>query len=243
MDRLPSKPAPEPTPATVTEATYARIRSDILLGMLRPGDKLKLDVLKTRYDVGVNTLRETLSRLVSDGLVANEGQRGFSVVPVSIADLKDITEMRRFLECHAVRLSLARADLEWESRVVAAYHKLSKIEDVVDGDTERHGHLLEAYNREFHSALISACESRWLVNMHALMYDQSLRYRMLAFKVRAFPREQSRSEHRQILEAALARDADRLVELLSAHVLKGGDFYSEADLAGDGKRRRAGRGG
>jgi DNA-binding GntR family transcriptional regulator len=64
------------------------------------------------------------------------------------------------------------------------------------------------------------------------MYDQSLRYRMLAFKVTDFPREQSRREHRQILDAALARDADRLVELLTAHIGKGAGLYAEADLIG-----------
>ena len=52
-------------------------------------------------------------------------------MPASLSDLVDITETRRLLECHAARLSLARADLEWESRLVAAYHKLSKVEELV----------------------------------------------------------------------------------------------------------------
>ena len=79
----------------------------------------------------INTLRETLSRLAADGLVEAEGQRGFTVMPASLADLIDITETRRLLECHAARLSVERADLEWESRLVAAYHKLSKAEELV----------------------------------------------------------------------------------------------------------------
>ena len=220
---------PDRTP-TLTEAIYGRIRNDILLGVLKPGDKLKLDPLRLRYAASVNTLRETLARLVSEGLVANEGQRGFTVVPASLGDLRDITEMRRMLECRAVELSIARADLDWESRLVATYHKLSKIEEVIDGDPKRYGPLLERYNREFHSALISACGSRWLLTFHGVMYDQSLRYRMLAFQVRDFPREQSRREHREILEAALARDAGRLLPILSAHITKGADRYVEQDL-------------
>jgi GntR family transcriptional regulator, carbon starvation induced regulator len=219
-------------PTTLTEAIYARIRSDILLGVLKPGDKLKLDGLKDRYDASVNTLRESLSRLVSEGLVANQGQRGFAVVPASLDDLRDVTETRRLLECHAAKLSIERADLDWESRVVAAYHKLSKIEAVVDDDPKRHGPLLERYNREFHGALISACGSRWLLTFHAVTYDQSLRYRMLAFQVRDFPRAQSRREHRDILDAALARDAKRLLPVLGEHITKGGELYEAADLRG-----------
>ena len=225
-------------PTTLTEAIYGRIRNDILLGVLQPGDKLKLESLRQRYDASVNTLRETLSRLVSDGLVANEGQRGFMVVPASLADLRDITEMRKLLECHAVRLSIERADLDWESRVVAAYHKLSKIEAIIDSDPKRYSAQLELYNREFHGALIAACGSRWLLTFYAAMYDQSLRYRMLAFQVRDFPREQSRREHREILDAALARDADRLIPILSAHITKGIGLYGDELLKPPGAKRR-----
>lgn len=230
-----------PVATTLTEVVYGRLRNDILLGVLRPGDKLKLDALRLQYDASVNTLRETLSRLVSEGLVANEGQRGFTVVPASLADLQDVTGMRRLLECHAASLSIQRADLDWESRVVAAYHKLSRIEAVIDSDPARYGPELEAYNREFHSALISACGSRWLTTFHGVTYDQSLRYRMLAFKVRDFPREQSMREHREILDAALARDIERLIPVLSAHITKGAELYEDRDLAQGEQRRRGAR--
>lgn len=225
-----------PSP-TVAEAIYARLRADILSGALAPGMKLKLETLKDRYDVSVNTLRETLSRLAADGLVAAEGQRGFTVVPATFSDLLDITEMRRLLECHAAKLSIERADLEWESQLVAAYHKLSRAEELVEEDPKRHADLLERYNREFHVALISGCKSRWLLHFYDMMYDQSLRYRMLAFRVKDFPREQSRREHKQILEAALGRDVERLVTVLSAHITKGSELYAEYEKAADAQAK------
>ncbi|MFI5010933.1 MAG: GntR family transcriptional regulator [Hyphomicrobiales bacterium] len=231
-------------PSTVTEAVYTRLRTDILVGEWRPDDRLKLDRLRQRYAASVNTLREALSRLVSEGLVANQGQRGFTVVGASLADLQDITEMRALLECHAARRSIERADLDWESRIVGAYHKLSKIENLLASDPKRYAGLLETYNREFHNALIANCGSKWLLVFHGVMYDQSLRYRMLAFRVTDFPREQSKREHKEILDAALARDADRLVKLLSAHIGKGAGLYAEADLVDrtPTKKARAGRG-
>lgn len=224
--------------ATLTEEIHARIRNDILIGALRPADKLKLEELKERYDVSVNTLRETLSRLVSEGLVAAEGQRGFMVMPASIADLREITDVRNLLECHAARLSLANADLEWEGRLVAAYHKLSKVEAALAEDPERNAPLVETYNRAFHAALISACGSRWLMTLHGMMYDQSLRYRMLSFEVAHFPRERSRAEHQEILDAALARDADRLTAVIAAHILKGADLYGTDGGAADRARAK-----
>ena len=106
MDRPVDANEQDARSATVTEAIYTRLRTDILLGEWQPDDRLKLDRLRQRYAASVNTLREALSRLVSEGLVANEGQRGFKVVGASLADLQDITEMRAMLECHAARISV-----------------------------------------------------------------------------------------------------------------------------------------
>jgi GntR family carbon starvation induced transcriptional regulator len=210
--------------ATLTEALQDRIRQDIILGALKPGTKLKLDPLSKAYDVSVNTLRETLSRLASDGLVVAEGQKGFAVLPVSMEDLREITEMRQLLECHALRQSIANADLDWEARVVGAYHKLSKVEALVEAEPERHGDAWERYNQEFHDALIANCHSRWLRMFHRAMYDHSQRYRMLSLKTKPFPRSQSAEEHRQILDAALAREGDRAAAILAQHILKGAEL-------------------
>lgn len=208
-------------PTSLTETLRERLRQDIILGDLAPGSKLKLEALSRRYEVSVNTLRETLSRLSADGLVVAEEQKGFAVLPVSAQDLREITEMRQLLECQALRLSLARADLDWEARVIAAYHKLQKSEALVEDEPETYGADWERYNREFHDALISNCGSRWLLLYRRSMYDHSLRYRMLSLKTKPFPRSQSAKEHRLIADAALARDADRCVDLLAAHILKG----------------------
>jgi GntR family transcriptional regulator, carbon starvation induced regulator len=227
-------------PSSVADVVYDRLRADILGGALQPGMKLKLEGLRGRYDVSINTLRETLSRLSADGLVEAEGQRGFTVMPASLDDLIDITQTRQLLECHAARLSVERADLEWESRLVAAHHKLSRAEELVAQAGDEHAELLESYNREFHIALIAGCNSRWILHFHRMMYDQSLRYRMLAFRVKDFPRDQSRREHKQILDAALERDVETLVAVLGTHITKGRELYAdEARQRGRGRRKAA----
>jgi GntR family transcriptional regulator, carbon starvation induced regulator len=215
-------------PSTLTEALQDRLRQDIILGALKPGAKLKLETLSKSYEVGVNTMREALSRLAAEGLVVVEGQKGFRAPPVSMEDLRQITEMRQLLECHALRQSIARADLDWEAGVVGAYHKLSRIEALVETDPERHGDDWERYNQEFHAALIANCQSRWLKLYHKAMYDHSQRYRMLSLKTKPFPRAQSAKEHREILDAALARDADLAADLLARHILKGAELTGVA---------------
>ncbi len=81
--------------STLTETLRERLRQDIILGSLPPASKLKLEALSRSYNVSVNTMRETLSRLSADGLVVAEGQKGFAVLPVSVEDLREITEMRQ----------------------------------------------------------------------------------------------------------------------------------------------------
>ena len=68
---------------TVGETAYERLRSDIVFGRLPPGQRLRLEALRSSYGVGIGTLREILSRLSAEGLVVAEGQRGFEVPPLS----------------------------------------------------------------------------------------------------------------------------------------------------------------
>ena len=227
--------------ATLTAALHDRIRQDIILGALQPSSKLKLEKLSKTYGVSVNTLRESLSRLAADGLVVVEGQKGFTVLPVSTEDLREITEMRQMLECHALRQSIANADLDWEARLVGAYHKLSKVEALVEAEPDVYGDAWERYNLEFHEALIANCRSRWLKLFHRAMYDHSQRYRMLSLKTKPFPRSQSAKEHAQLLEAAIARDVETAERVLTAHILKGAEIAS-FEQSGGGRKPQEGKG-
>lgn len=210
---------------TVGEMVYGQIRNDILLGQLQPGAKLKLNQLKQDYDVSVNTLRETLARLSADGLVEAEGQKGFRVVPVSIADLREITEMRQLIECFALRKALENGGLDWEGRLVAAHHMLARSERLMmrDPDDAKLSREWQIYDREFHVALISACNSYWIMRVHKVIHDQFRRYQMLALKTIRFRGEELEREHRQLLDLALNRDTDAAIELLASHIRKGAE--------------------
>ncbi len=203
---------------TIGDATFRTIRSEIIQGVLRPGDKLTLDRLRKRYDVSVGTLREVLTRLASECFVVAEGQKGFEVAPASEEDLRELGDLRLLLESHALALSLANGDLEWEGRVVASHHKLATIEKrLLAGESNRTPEWI-MYDRSFHESLISACGSRSLMAMHTLVFDRFVRYHMLAGSFRGKPVAE---DHLALLEAALARDTNRAQRLLDAHVSKG----------------------
>jgi DNA-binding GntR family transcriptional regulator len=206
---------------SVGDLVYGRLRTDILHGALAPGMKLKLDLLKRNYDVSINTLRETLARLAAEGLVEAQGQKGFRVIPVSLADLREIGELRQLLECHAVQTSIENGDIEWEARVVAAHHMLGRSEQLMLKDSERHGLEWQKYDLEFHIALMSACNSRWILRVHRVIHDQYRRYQLLALRTIGFRGEELIREHRLLLDSALNRDAEGIIRLLRRHIQKG----------------------
>ncbi|MEX8494234.1 GntR family transcriptional regulator, partial [Sphaerotilus sp.] len=139
-------------PRTLVERAYLGLRHDIVCGALAPGERLRVEHLKDRYEVGAGTLREALSLLLSDALVTAEGQRGFRVTPISLADLEDVTNTRVLLETEALRLSIRHGDAAWELGLVAAFDGLSAAERTPE--SLRSGDWEHA-NRGFHEALIA----------------------------------------------------------------------------------------
>lgn len=207
--------------STVRANTYERIKRDILFGELAPGSKLKLDTLKARYEASVSTLRETLNRLASDGFVSAEEQRGFFVTPVSTEDFSEIANLRILLEGFALKASIENGDTEWEGNLVAAHHKLHRMEQLLLTGDESQIELWKRYDWEFHLALIQACNSQNLLSLHSTLYDKYLRYQMLILTSRG---AEAVEEHRIMFEAALRRDTDTAVEALEKHIRRGLDY-------------------
>lgn len=206
-------------PKTLTDSVYAAIRSDIVEGILEPDSKLRIEGLKNTYSVGATPIREALSRLSADGFVHTVGQRGFRVTPISAQDLMEVTELRLMLELRALEKSVETGDEDWESRVVTAFFRLSKVEGKEIEDLE----LREERNREFHEALLSACTSQWLLRFYRIIYDQHKRYRNLSLTIPAGKNRNPHQEHIRIYNAALERDVAKACEETRKHIQKTAD--------------------
>jgi len=206
-----------PLSATLVEQAYALLRRDILSGALDPGLKLRIGYLRERYNIGPSPLREALSRLVSERLVAVEERRGFHIPPISLADLRDIADQRKLLECTALRTAIETADAGWESEVLAAHHRLRKVEERLAPNDEALLAEWEKRHREYHEALIAGARSRWLRRFQRILYDQADRYRRL-YLAEFFVPPAVHEEHNRILEATLDRDADTACREMADHI-------------------------
>ncbi|MBI1172868.1 FCD domain-containing protein [bacterium] len=200
---------------TIAGQTELRLRRDILTGVLAPGAKLNLDKLRETMDVGLSPLREAVTRLVSDGLIEVETHRGYSVAPISIANLKEVSALRSELEPFALRHSIARGGLDWEAAVMAALYRVNKIERDPDDPASRA--TWEAANNAFHHTLISACEMPLLLKIHGALVTMNDRYRNLYSDAVTVQRDVV-EEHTALATAAVERRADAAAEILKAHI-------------------------
>lgn len=206
-------------PGTATRATsvYDQLRADLLAGGIEPGAKLAIEALAEHYAASATPLREALNRLVSDGLVERREQRGFVVAAISAADLAEITRTRCWLEEIALRESIAAHTTDWEEALVLAHHRLARTPRSLSESRFEDNPEWEPRHREFHRALIAGCGSRWLLGFCEQLADQYQRYRRLSAP-RAFLKRGVKSEHQQLMQAAIEGCADEAVALLRAHV-------------------------
>lgn len=208
--------------ATLVDLAQERLSRDIIAGVREPGERLRIERLRKIYGIGPTPLREALQRLASDGIVIASGHRGFQVAPLDFEEFLDLNTARIAIETAALKLAIEKGDDDWEARVVAAAYALEK-QDVllIRGELEDFGRW-EELNRRFHTTLVEACGSRWLLRQRRTLQEQCDRYRRASIHREHMERNLC-EEHREIAAAVLKRDAELACDLVSAHFLRTGD--------------------
>lgn len=185
-----------PAKKTLASRVALAVREDIMSGALPPGGKLNLDALRRAFGISVSSVREAIGKLVTDGLVTFEEHRGYRVAPVSGAHLAEVTALRAELEGLALRRSIARGGVEWESDVLGALYRLTHTlrDGARDGGTaggasgagaggqaaqQSPAQAWEAVHRAFHRSLMVQCGMPQLLQFCDVLHHQHERYRRM----------------------------------------------------------------
>lgn len=222
---------------TLADAAYTQLRRDIIVGTRAPGERLRIERLKSIYGIGPTPLREAMQKLAQDGLVISKGNRGFAVAPLDPAEFQDLNLARTVIEKEALRLSIERGKDPWEARVVAAAHIMGKEDAALAEAPAQLPDSWERANTELHAALVSACGSEWLLKIRAGLHDLCERYRRASVYQKLGARD-LRAEHAAIVEAALDRDADKACALIEAHFALTASMLTAEGEAEDRNDRR-----
>jgi DNA-binding GntR family transcriptional regulator len=212
-----------------TAAVLDAIKHAILAGELRPGQSLVEAELGQRLGVSKTPVREALKTLAGAGLVTMSPYRGATVRAIDAGTARSIYDMRLLLEPEAVRRAVLRAAgsaadgstgdgstadgsaADGPAGLAAARAALDRA-DAASDEAER-----SLANRDFHRALYLDCGNPLLAGALDDLRDQTALVSAAAWQQEPSWRQEA-GEHRAILAAAAACDADHAARLVAAHI-------------------------
>jgi DNA-binding GntR family transcriptional regulator len=193
---------------------YETLKEDILLNKYKPGAELQIDKLSQKFGVSTTPIREALVRLEGDGLVVSIPNRGVQVAPISLGDVRNIYEVRRLLEPHAVKIVARHCE---EEEVEALYEKLVKL---TEGPTDLTTYINA--DLELHELMFRYLSNTLLKDILDQVDQHSIRVRYLvessADELRLEVVELVTKEHLKILDAVRKRDEEKAAAATLQHL-------------------------
>jgi DNA-binding GntR family transcriptional regulator len=190
---------------------YEGLRSLLLSGSIAPNTRLTEADLTTKFNVSRGTLRSVLARLVQDGYVTSEPNRGVRTRSFSVEEAVDILEARETLESALAGKAAERATEEEINALRRTHEAMADAEARGDEAEYSRG------NRLFHQQVKAAAHQKTLARAYdSLLYPLVMRqYRNLSAP---HPRQGSLEEHQAILLAIITRNPEAAIAAMRLHV-------------------------
>jgi DNA-binding GntR family transcriptional regulator len=192
------------------QLVYTELRRRILDLELQPGQRLYEPQLSAELQVSRTPLREALRLLLAEDLLDQLPTGGMVVRPLSATEIEELYSVRAVLEGLLTGEAAARLDAPGEERLRALVARNERLVELPD-DAMNAGH-------DFHLAIAQVAGHAWASRLHGQVDGQMARYRAFTNQSQA-RRSAALAEHQGILEALVARDADRARALAEQHVL------------------------
>jgi len=203
-----------PVGETQISRIYEAVRGAILRGELTASEEISQVQLAHRLGISRTPLREVLRMLQREGLVVSQPNRRVRIAGVSLDELEQIYATRLPLEALAIRFSVPRLDSAAIARLEGTMAEMAHFASEDEWDR------WELVHREFHGLLTSRCGRR-IAAMLADLFDHSGRYRRVyTFSQPARTWPLGTLEHRAILNAAKAKNAELAATRLVQHLAR-----------------------
>jgi DNA-binding GntR family transcriptional regulator len=190
---------------------YEGLRTLLLSGSLEPNTRLTEADLTTKFNVSRGTLRSVLARLVQDGYVTSEVNRGVRTRSFSVDEAADVLEAREMLESALAGKAAERATEEEINELRRTVKAMEEFQARGDEAEYSRG------NRLFHQQIKAAAHQKSLARAYdGLLYPLVMRqYRNLSAP---HPRHGSLEEHQAILLAIITRNREAAIAAMRLHV-------------------------
>lgn len=198
--------------ARASDKLIEQIKSEILSGLLKPGDQLEEADLSERFGVSRTPIREAIRSLVDCGLLVTRPRKGAMVRVLNAKELNDLFEVAAELEGMACRLASEMLTQSSKATIDAGLDLCSAA--VAAGDIPAYA----TANLAFHSSIHKASGNDWLVNELEQIQARINVYRLMPYEV-VGRLEKSLEEHQEIRDAIFAKDAARADNLMRDHMM------------------------
>jgi DNA-binding GntR family transcriptional regulator len=193
------------------EKAYEAIRKAIRQRRFKSGDRLREAELAEMFGFSRTPIREALARLQVEGLAAENGQRGFSIIELDHSIVTELYVIREVLEGAAAKLAARNAqdaEIAWLRSLHDEYAQL-----VETGNSTQ----LSEKNRQFHEALTLCAHNRFLLKMLDPIRDTLglLGESSLVDEKRA---QENLTDHEEIVSALESRDPEKAGEATKKHI-------------------------
>ena len=195
---------------TTQELVLRLLRTDILTGVLRPGQQIIQESLASRYGVSRAPLREAMKIIEGEGQIIHSPHRGYFVTELDLANMREVYRLREILEREAIRAAIPNLT-DTEIQAIGA------VADEVSAAAAS-GELLAITlaNRRFHFMVFEASQMPRLVRILTQLWDATDVYRSVYFAAPGSMAHVAR-DHAGILEALRARDTDEVIRWQDSH--------------------------
>jgi DNA-binding GntR family transcriptional regulator len=212
------------------QAIVESLLADVFQGRLRAGQRLVTQDLAERYGVSHTPIREALIALAGVGIINLLPNRGAVVRRVSAKEVREVFQVRRVLECEAVRRACGRIDAVELSALAKKFEQLRGRTYRTDPRIIERARALDS---QLHDAIASACGNDFLAGelnrlktLFRALRDVSWDYDRVQNEGRRLASETN--EHLAIIEALLAKDRQAAAQAMSRHIRSGGKYWSRA---------------
>lgn len=195
---------------TLSEQIFTIVREQIISGKLPVEQAIRQDALANELGVSKIPLREALARLEQEGLLISQANRGFFVRAMSADEAEEVFALRLAIEPDAVAAAaLAATDADQQAATAALA--------ALDEAAAAHLDDVAARNRNFHTTLVRPANRLLTLQLVERLQVMSERYVHKHLEP-AGREDRAHLEHEVLLEAWLARDANRARSLAAAHI-------------------------
>ncbi|MFO0908214.1 MAG: GntR family transcriptional regulator [Isosphaeraceae bacterium] len=213
------------------QAVVGSLLADIFGGRLRAGQHLVTQELATRFGVSHTPIREALIALAGLGVIDLHPNRGAIVRRVTARDVREVCQVRRVLECEAVRLACGRIDPQELATLSEGLQRQLQAQQSAE-EVDQAQFILEARALDswLHDRIAGACGNAFLANELSRLKTLFRAVRDMAWAHDAARHDYHRlasesREHLAIVEALTAGDGPAASRAMSRHIMAGATYW------------------